>query len=427
MQLFRVAVWVAVLYLATGFASEAVARSATESVPVWLASGVMFSALLVCARWSWPSILAGGWLAATAWGVIAHGLGAGGAIAFGAIEALSMAVGAWVTTLGRHDLERPPGAALLIAGALLAASLGGLLAVQFWAWQRPGADPWNEWLAWTFSTGVGLLLVAPLVVAFRGFRVRRSGGMPMPQFLGGGLAFLAFVVTVLVVFADGVDDRFGALASTLAYLPMPMLIIAALLWGPRGGSVAMLLGALLIVLRTARGGGPFAVVEDFTGEAVIEVQGFVAVWAVVMLLMRALSEGRRASLLQAQSWRLRYERTMLAVGVASVEYDAVTGRATWGEGAALVLGPAVGNVDTVSDWLDRIDTAERGLVQANWSAVARGDLSASEQDYAVHLGGGRTTRVNEQLANVRGGDGNVEQVVALLRLLPSEAKAEVLS
>ena len=107
----------------------------------------------------------------------------------------------------------------------------------------------------------------------------------------------------------------------------------------------------------------------------------------------------------------------LHVGVASVEYDAVTGRATWGEGAALVLGPAVSTVSTVSEWLDRIEAAERGLVQANWSAVLRGDVPSSDQDYAVHLGGGQYSRVNEQLAGVRGPDGKVEQVVALLRLV----------
>jgi integral membrane sensor domain MASE1 len=423
MQQIRWAVLIALLYLATGFLSQTLAQASTESVPVWLASGITFSALLICARWAWPAILVGGGVASMFWGVIAHGLPWGGAIAFGAIEAASMGLGAWIATVGRNDPEKPAGAALLVAGALAGSAIGGLLAVQMWNWQRPGVDDWAEWLAWTCSTAVGLLLVAPVVVAFRGFKVRRSGGMPMSQFVGGGLAFLAFVITVLVVFGDHVADQFGDLASTLAYLPMPFLLVAALLWGSRGGALAMLLGSLLIVWRTAHGGGPFAITEDFVGEAVIEVQGFVAVWAVVMLLTRALSEDRRASLEQARSWRLRYERTMLAVGVASVEYDAITGRATWGEGASLVLGPAVASVGSVSEWLDRVDSAERGLVQANWSAVARGDVASSEQDYDVHLGGGQTSRVNEQLACVRGGDDSVEQVVALLRLAPTEAAA----
>jgi PAS domain-containing protein len=220
---------------------------------------------------------------------------------------------------------------------------------------------------------------------------------------------------VLVVFADDVEQQFGDLASTLAYVPMPFLLITAVLWGPRGGAVATLLGSLLIIWKTAQGAGPFAVSEDFVGEAVIEVQGFIAIWAMVFLVARALSEGRRLALEQARSWRLRYERTLRAVGVATVEYDAVTGRATWGEGAALVLGASIANVSTIAEWLDRIDPAERGLAQATWSGVASGELPGSEQEYAIRTPDGRVQRVREQLAGVHGADGKVEQVAGLLR------------
>jgi integral membrane sensor domain MASE1 len=420
MQQLRLAALVVVLYLAMGFLSRTLAHAATQTTPVWLAAGVIFSALLISGRWSWPAILIAGAIAATIWVVIAHGLGLGGSMTAGAIESASMAVGAWIATLGRHDPRRPAGTGLLIAGALIGSALGGLLGAQLWRWQGRGIDFLAEWLAWTISTGLGVLLVTPVVIAFRGFRVKRSGGMPMPQFLGGALAFLAFVVTVLVVFDDRIGEL-GTFAPTLAYVPMPFLLLAGLLWGPRGGSLAVLAGALLMIWRTANGGGPFAITQDFPGEPVIEAQAFVAVWALVILLGRALVEERFAALERARDWRLRYERIMLAIGVASVEYDVITGRAIWGEGAALVLGPAVSTVSSVSEWLDRVDASERGLVQAMWTAVASGEMSASEQEYAVHLGGGELSRVNEQLAGVRGADGEVEQVVAMLRLAAPEA------
>ena len=420
MQQVRRAVLVGALLLAAAFLSRSLAHAATESIPVWLGSGVTFAALVVSARWSWPALLAGAAAAMCVWGVIALDLGFAAALAFATVEVVSMSIGAWIATSGRHDPDTPAGAALLIAGALVASALGATLAVELWRWQRPAADLAVEWRAWAFSTAVGLLLVVPLATAFRGFRVRRSGGLPMPQFLGGALAFAAFVVAVLVVFADHSEQRFGRLASTLAYVPMPFLLIASLLWGPRGGALATLAGALLIISRTAQGGGPFAVTEGFPGEAVVEVQGFVAVWAAVLLLTRALSEGRRGALEHARGWRLRYERTLRAVGMASVEYDAVTGRATWGEGAAHVLGPAIADVSSVSEWLDRVDTAERGLVQATWTAVARGEAPAREHDYTVRVDDGRALRVHERLAGVRGADDAVEQVAGLLRIAPAE-------
>jgi integral membrane sensor domain MASE1 len=424
MQQLRRALLVAVLILFAAFVSRSLAQASVETLPVWLGSGVTFAALLIGARWTWPATLAGAGVALAIWGVVAHHLGPAPALVFGAIEIASMVVGVAIATLGRHDPESAMGAALLIVGALAAAALGGTLAVEFWRWQRPTANPSDEWIAWTFSTAVGLLLVAPLAVAFRGFRIKRSGGMPVSQFLGGALAFAAFIVAVLVVFADDVEQQFGDLAATLAYVPMPFLLITAVLWGPRGGAAATLLGSLLIIWKTAQGAGPFAVSEDFGGEAVIEVQGFVAIWAMVFLVARALSEGRRLALEQARAWRLRYERTLRAVGVATVEYDAVTGRATWGEGAALVLGASIAEIRTVGEWLDRIDPAERGLAEAAWTGVVSGNLPGSEQEYAVRTPDGRMQRVREQLAGVRGADGNVEQVAGLLRPATAAAAAD---
>ncbi|MGY2490030.1 MASE1 domain-containing protein [Cupriavidus sp. CP313] len=415
MQQIRLAVTVGVLVLLAACVSRTLGYAATETVPVWLGSGVTFAALLVCARWSWPAVLAGAGIALAGWGAVIHGLPLPGAAAFGLIEVISLGTAGWIATYGRRDPQSPLGATLLIAGALVGAALGATLAVELWRWQRPGLDLPIEWRAWFFSTAAGLLLVAPVVVAFRGFRVRRSGGMPMQQFAAGGLAFILFVLAVLVVFSDHATQRFGGLASTLAYVPMPFLLATALLWGPRGGAVATLFGCLLIIYRTAGGAGPFNIIEGFPGEAVVEVQGFVIVWALVMLLGRALSEGRRSALEDARAWRLRYARTLQAVGVASVEYDAVTGRATWGEGAAELLGGTIRQVNSVDEWLDRVDAAERGLVQANWSAVARGDTPDSVQEYAVTLPDSGKVRIHERLAGIRGADGQVEQVAALLR------------
>ncbi len=415
MQQIRLAVTVGLLVLLAACVSRTLGHAATETVPVWLGSGVTFAALLVCARGSWPAVLAGAGIALAGWGAVIHGLPLAGAAAFGLIEVISLGTAGWIATHGRRDSQSPLGATLLIAGALVGAALGATLAVELWRWQRPGLDLPIEWRAWFFSTAAGLLLVAPVVVAFRGFRVRRSGGMPMQQFAAGGLAFILFVLAVLVVFSDHATQRFGGLASTLAYVPMPFLLATALLWGPRGGAVATLVGCLLIIYRTAGGAGPFNIIEGFPGEAVVEVQGFVIVWALVMLLGRALSEGRRSALEDARAWRLRYARTLQAVGVASVEYDAVTGRATWSEGAAELLGGTIRQVNSVDEWLDRVDAAERGLVQANWSAVARGDTPDSVQEYAVTLPDSGKVRIHERLAGIRGADGQVEQVAALLR------------
>ena len=418
------AVLVAVLWLAAALLSRSMAHATTQTTPVWLSSGITFAALLVAARWAWPALLAGAAVAATVWGVVDHGLGVGPALAFAGIEVSSMALGAWIATLGRHAPQTPRGAALMMAGAGVASLIGATLATLLWGWQRPDVDLGVEWRAWALSTVVGLLLVAPLATAFQGFRIRRSGGLPMAPFLGGAVAFAGFIIAVLLVFSHQAAQRWGDVAATLAYVPMPFLLVASLLWGARGGTLATLLGALLIIGRTAQGAGPFAFHEGFRGEAVVEVQGFVMAWAVVLLVTRALAEGRRAALARADEWHLRYERTLRAVGVASVEYDAATGRATWGAGAEQVLGRVASAAAGIHDWLDLIDPSERGLVEATWQAVAQGARASSEQAYTLRQPGGQVQRVHERLAAVHGGDGRVEQVVALLRLAARDNAGE---
>ena len=96
------AVLVAVLWLAAALLSRSMAHATTQTTPVWLSSGITFAALLVAARWAWPALLAGAAVAATVWGVVDHGLGVGPALAFAGIEVSSMALGAWIATLGRH-------------------------------------------------------------------------------------------------------------------------------------------------------------------------------------------------------------------------------------------------------------------------------------------------------------------------------------
>lgn len=420
MQQLRTGLLVAALFLAVAVVSRSLASSVTETMPVWLGSGVTFSALLISPRWRWPAILAGVWLASMIWGMAAHGLNPVGAAAFASIEAVSGAMGCWVAGLGRNDPDTPAGVALFLCGAALASCLGGALAMALWQWQRPDLNLTLEGVAWVLSTMVGILLLTPVVTAFRGFHLQLSGGMPMRQFLGGGAAFLLFLCAVALVFIDHSSERYGQVAATLAYLPMPFLLIAASLWGARGGAVALLLGGLLIIGRTAHGGGPFAVAEGFSGEAVIEVQGFVAIWAAVMIAVRALSDGRRQALVDAQAWRLRYERIMREVGVATVEYDAATGHATWGMGADKVLGEDVARISSLEEWLERIEPDERGLVEATWSSVASGETWASEQSYTVVQADGERLRVRERLACVRGADDEVEMVVGMLRPEPLE-------
>jgi integral membrane sensor domain MASE1 len=418
----RTAGAVALAYWLVGLLSESLARAGTQSVPVWLAAGVVYGVLLVARAPRRSAVLLGATVASYAWGRVGHGLNAGAGLLFALIEVASIAAGVWVAQraerAGRASARALGAAGWLIAGAALTAGLGATLIAEFWRWQQPDVRYGEEWCAWAFSTAVGILLVTPVIAVFQGFRIKRSGGMPMAQFAAGAIAFLAFAAIATVVFGQGVEQRFGTVAASLDYLPMPFLLLAAIVWGPRGGALAMFAGALLVIGLTAGGGGPFAVNDSFAGEAVIEVQAYVAVWAALMLVARALSEAQREARAQALDWRLRYERILGAIGAVSVEFDAVTGAAFWGEQAARVLGREVLQFSHVADWHACLEASERVRAQAAWHAIAQGEQSSYQSCYTAKLGA-RVLTVQVQLAGVEGPDGTVERIAGLLQPVAS--------
>jgi integral membrane sensor domain MASE1 len=409
------AVAMVLAYVLVGLLSASLADSATHTLSVWLAAGVVMGTLVVAESAAWPVLLGAAALAAWAWGMVGAGMSVTSAVAFALIEVGCAAAGAWVARRASAPVASMRGVSLFIGGAVLASLLGATLAAETWRWLLHHVEWGAEWRAWAFSTLLGMLLVVPVITAFKGFRVKRSGGMTARQFGAGAVAFLLFVIVAWIVFGPDVKQRFGTTAATLAYAPMPFLLIAAMLWGPRGGALAMLAGALLLIARTAAGGGPFAVEDDFAGEDIIEVQAFVALWAAMLLFARGLVEARRHAMEVAQDWRLRYERTLEATGVATVEFDAATGEATWGESAVWVLGPAVAGVRNIGDWLACVQGPDRAQAESSWAAVLRPGAKAVSHAYRVRLGG-QDLMVQARLAAVRGPDGEVEEVAGILRV-----------
>ena len=422
---WRSAITLFVLYLLAAYGSALLGKAQSQSAPVWLGAAVLFIYFMrpqAGTAHGCAVLFITGWLASTVWGMAAHDLTPINSIVFGLIEAGCAWLGAKVLSyrLTSEPLSFPTTLRLL-AGAMLTAALGAALAAQFWTSVNPGGTRWLvEWRTWAFSTLLGILLLVPVALAYQGFRPRRSGGMTRQQFLAGLVAFVIFMVLTLSVFSPNVQ-RFGTTATTLAYLPMPFLLAASMLWGARGGSIAMLIGGLLIASRSLSGAGPFAVQEGFAGEAVIEAQAFVTIWAVLLLFGRALEDERRRALATAKDWQLRFARTLAATRVLSAQFDPFTGRATWNPGAEQIVGGHLDNLQTMNDWLSHVDTASHPMAHAAWERAKSGQ-SVQADHYEVRLGG-VSYWVEASLAPVFGADGAVEEVAAVVRVMPSAPSA----
>lgn len=418
-------VTLAVTFLAWAVAavlSQSMGDAMTLSSSVWLATGVTFGALLAVKPPKRSAVLAGAALAAMALALL-DGLAVLPALAFGINEALTAALGAWVARLLRAtgpEGRTEPGKAYagLLLGALLTSMLGASIGVMLWSWALPEPVALGvEWRVWTCTTFVGILLIAPLITSFAGFRVKRSGGMATSQFLAGAGTFALFFVVAALIFSSDVSDRFSAsLGPTLAYLPLPFMVVTAILWKERGATLATLLGALALIAWTNTGGGPFAEVEGFPGEAVIEVQGYVAVMALLVGVVNTLGATAAQALALAQDWRTRYRQVLESNRTVVANFDAKTGAAHWGEGAGELLRTNAAALLTVHDFIAHADPQEQPALQADWRDLAQGQREHALWKNSLRWSDGRVASVSTRLSGVRGADGQVEQVAVLLEV-----------
>src|SRR5205814_7344135 len=194
-----------------------------------------------------------------------------------------------------------------VAGAFVQAIVGAALAAA-WNLVSGGQEAIRTFNVWAIAAFVGAILVAPLVMTWSGFRPKRSGGLTMPQFAAGAVGCLLFVGSLYVLFSGNTQQRFGgSVGIGLTYVPVLFMSIVALTWGARGASLAAFLGTLIALCNTIRDSGPFAAVDAFVGDAELEVQVYVAIVALMGLLIAALEGRERKALTEAREWRTRFE------------------------------------------------------------------------------------------------------------------------
>ncbi|MES2414862.1 MAG: MASE1 domain-containing protein [Pseudomonadota bacterium] len=402
--------------------SQGMSDAATRSSSVWLATGITFGALLVVRPPNRAAVLLGAFFATMVLALL-DGLGFLKALAFSLNEILSAGIGAWVALrfrMQKDNTAAEPGKAYagLLLGAAITSALGATVSLPLWNWVMNGdVRLAAEWRVWACTSFVGILLVAPLIQSFASFRVKRSGGMGSAQFAAGAATFVLFFVVVTLIFSSDVSDRFGAsLGPTLTYLPLPFIVVTAILWKERGATLATLIAAIALIAWTNTGGGPFAEMEGFPGEAALEVQGYVAVMALLVGVVNALGATAALALAEARDWRTRYRQVMDSTRTVMASFDAKTGVASWGEGAGAMLRTDVATLMRVQDLIAHVESSGQAALLADWRDLTQGQREHALWKTAFRWSDGRVANLSARLSGVRGADGNVEQVAALLEI-----------
>ena len=215
----------------------------------------------------------------------------------------------------------------LVCAGFLAPFLSSFLDAGFVTLNQWGdAGYWTVWWTRFLSNMLATLTLVPVIVLTT-LGWRRLRMVPPRRWLEASGVFLALVAICSVVFL--VQQPGPGTSPALLYLPLPLLVWAAVRFGPWGASTSLLLCALVSIWGAVRGQGPF--VTRSPQENALEIQLFLIVmWIPVMSLAAVIRERTRAEELARRS----EEQLELAIAAARLgrwDWDIPSDSATCSE------------------------------------------------------------------------------------------------
>ena len=181
-------------------------------------------------------------------------------------------------TGGRGELERVVDVLAFVACALVAAVVSAAFGpTSLRLGDVIAADELGRvFRTWTLSDACGALVLAPALMTWA------SAGLS--DIRRRDLAEGAIVLVLLAVLAELPPQR------DVPYIVFPVLLWAALRFGPRGAATAILVVCSITVWNTAQDDGPF--VRDSITDSLLATQLFIATAALTSLLLAAVTAER---------------------------------------------------------------------------------------------------------------------------------------
>ncbi|MGL5065972.1 MAG: sensor histidine kinase, partial [Microcoleus sp.] len=221
-----------------------------------------------------------------------------------------------------NKLERLEDVLGLVAGAaigstFLGSSIGNLGACIFgWTqWSNFSRSWWTTWL----GDGMGILIVTPVLLSLSyaiqnckfKFKRKYTSTVNFPYLIINSsevVIWLTLLLTVSWLVFGSKTEAVSALYP-LEYLPFPLVVWAALRFGPQGAIFAYAIVSAIAILGTVEGGGPFLAKSENLKQAVLFLQAFTGTIAIVALMLAAaVAERQQASIELGRTAALLRER-----------------------------------------------------------------------------------------------------------------------
>lgn len=253
----------------------------------------------------------------------------------------------------------------VVVAAMLGAAWGaGARALQ-------GFPFWVSWQGWFFGDVLASLVLTPTIVfwasaGFRGPRARSTARTAEATLLYGGLILVGWLV-----FGGRIRDP--DTAHALIYLPVPLLVWAAVRFGPRGIMSALSLITVLAIAGMANDRGPS--LSGSTSTNVLTLQLFLLGVGIPLFVLAVLVREREDAQAELEQSEQRYRAVV----------------SNFPDGVVLLFGPDSRLVFADGQGLPQIGLSrESAEGKSLWEAFPAEVAAALAPRYEAALGGAHT-------------------------------------
>ena len=232
--------------------------------------------------------------------------------AFDAVKVVLTAAGIRMFIKSRFHLISLREAIIFVLIAVIIVPVGtAFWGAAFTVSNHFGTHYWVEWRNLSISNGVTAIVLVPVILI--GVHQRFTNGFKAAPRRMLEACFLAAGILAVGWVAFNRSPAGPDTSPALLYAPVPLLIWAALRFGPGGISASMLVITILAIWGTMHGRGPF--LTQTPAENALDLQLFLLMAATpLMLLAVAIDDERRSK----DALRVSEERMSLAVESAQM-------------------------------------------------------------------------------------------------------------
>ena len=224
--------------------------------------------------------------------------------------------------------------AILVFAALLAPFLSSFLDAGFVVLNRWGSGSyWQIWRIRFSSNVLAELIIVPLIIMWGTDRLSTFRRLSLWRWL----EMVAFAIGLLTVSVGAFSwNQAGSNTPALLYAPLPILLWAAVRFGPKGVNISLALVTFLAIWNAIHGRGPFVAYSP--EENALSIQLFLILISMPLMFLAAVIQELGRAQEQAQQNEDRLTMALNAAQMGTWDWHIRNGVTKWSDETKRMFG-----------------------------------------------------------------------------------------